>query len=120
MARDYAALSPKEQRRTIVIEPSRVGRDMLNAEIRTRLIASGQLSGEAVSVRMLEAKGLTRAEARDARSYDVGDVVSFTRDYDDKGIAKREALTVTRVDPVKNLVTLEKVSGNRIDWRPHQ
>jgi hypothetical protein len=71
-------------------------------------------------VRMLEAKGLTRAEARDARSYDVGDVVSFTRDYDDKGIAKREALTVASIDPIKNAVTLEKANGNSIDWRPRQ
>jgi conjugative relaxase-like TrwC/TraI family protein len=120
MAKDYAALSPKEQGNTIVIEPSRTGRDALSSEIRTELIASGQLSGAGVTMRTLESKGLTKAEARDARSYEVGDVVRFVRDYPDKGIAKREALAVTGIDPVKNAVALEKADGQSVDWRPRQ
>lgn len=120
MAQDYAVLSPKEQRNTIVIEPSRAGRDALNAEIRTQLIASGRLTGEAVAMRTLESKGLTKAEARDARSYEVGDVVRFARDYADKGIAKRETVTVKGVDPAKNAIFLEKSDGSTVDWRPRQ
>ena len=120
MARDYAALSPKEQRSTIVIDPSRAGRDALNAEIRTQLVASGRLTGETVAMRTLESKGLTKAEARDARSYEVGDVVRFARDYADKGIAKRESVTVIGIDPTKNAVALEKANGQTVDWRPRQ
>jgi conjugative relaxase-like TrwC/TraI family protein len=120
MARDYAALSPKDQRSTIVIDPSRAGRDALNAEIRTQLVANGRLTGEAVTMRTLESKGLTKAEARDARSYEVGDVVRFARDYADKGITKREAVKVTGVDPAKNAVALEKANGQSVDWRPRQ
>jgi conjugative relaxase-like TrwC/TraI family protein len=120
MAKDYAALSPKDQRNTIVIDPSRAGRDALNAEIRMQLIASGRLTGEAVTMRTLETKGLTKAEARDARSYEVGDIVRFNRDYADKGIAKREAATVKGVDPAKNAVSLEKSDGSTVDWRPRQ
>jgi conjugative relaxase-like TrwC/TraI family protein len=120
MAKDYAALSAKDQRSTIVIDPSRAGRDTLNAEIRAQLIASGRLTGEAVTMRTLESKGLTKAEARDARSYEVGDVVRFARDYADKGIVKREAVTVKGIDPVKNAVSLEKANGNTVDWRPRQ
>jgi ATP-dependent exoDNAse (exonuclease V) alpha subunit len=120
MAKDYAALSLKDQRSTIVIDPSRAGRDTLNAEIRTQLIASGRLTGEAVTMRTLESKGLTKAEARDARSYEVGDVVRFARDYADKGIAKREAVTVKGIDPTKNAVSLETTDGQSVDWRPRQ
>ena len=120
MATDYAALSAKEQRRTIVIDPSRAGRDALNAEIRTQLMAKGRLSGEAVTMRTLESKGLTRVEARDARSYEVGDMVRFARDYQAKGIERREALTVTGIDPAKNAVTLGKLDGQVVDWRPRQ
>jgi conjugative relaxase-like TrwC/TraI family protein len=120
MAKDYAALSPKDQRSTIVIDPSRAGRDALNAKIRIQLVASGKLTGEAVTMRTLESKGLTKAEARDARSYEVGDIVRFARDYADKGIAKREAVTVKGIDPVKNAVSLEKADGNAVDWRPRQ
>jgi len=71
-------------------------------------------------MRTLESKGLTSAEARDARSYEVGDVVRFARDYADKGIAKREAVTVKGVDPAKNAVSLEKADGQTVDWRPRQ
>ena len=120
MARDYAALSPKEQHSTIVIDPSRAGRDALNAEIRTQLVASGRLTGETVAMRTLESKGLTKAEARDARSYEVGDVVRFARDYADKGIATCESVTVIGIDPNKNAVSLEKANGQSVDWRPRQ
>ena len=120
MAKDYAALSPKDQRSTIVIDPSRAGRDALNAEIRTQLVASGRLTGEAIAMRTLESKGLTRAEARDARSYAIGDIVRFARDYDAKGIARRETLAVTGVDPGKNAVMLAKADGQSVDWRPRQ
>jgi ATP-dependent exoDNAse (exonuclease V) alpha subunit len=120
IAKDFAALSARDQRGTIVIDPSRAGRDALNAEIRTRLAASGQLTGEAVAIRTLESKGLTKAEARDARSYEIGDVVCFTRDYPDKGIARHEAVTVKSVDHVKNAVSLERPDGNTVDWRPRQ
>jgi ATP-dependent exoDNAse (exonuclease V) alpha subunit len=120
MAKDYASLSPEDQRSTIVIDPSRAGRDALNAEIRTQLVASGRLTGEAIIMRTLEAKGLTRAEARDARSYAIGDVVRFARDYEAKGIARRETLAVTGVDPAKNAVMLAKSDGKRVDWRPRQ
>ena len=120
MARDYAALSPKDQRGTIVIDPSRAGRDALNAEIRTQLVASGRLTGEAIAMRTLESKGLTRAEARDARSYAIGDIVRFARDYDAKGIVRHAALAVIGVDPGKNAVTLGKADGQSVDWRPRQ
>jgi conjugative relaxase-like TrwC/TraI family protein len=120
MAKDYAALSAKEQRNTIVIDPSRAGRDALNAKIRTQLVASGRLTGKAVTMRTLESKGLTKAEARDARAYEIGDVVRFARDYADKGIAKREPVTVIGVDPAKNAVALGKANGQSVDWRPRQ
>ncbi len=120
MAKDYAALSARDQRRTIVIDPSRAGRDALNGEIRTQLVASGRLTGEVVTMRTLESKGFTRAEARDARSYEIGDVVRFARDYPDKGISKREAVIVTSVDPAKNAVMLDKENGQSVDWRPRQ
>lgn len=120
MAKDYAALDREDQRSTIVIDPSRAGRDALNAKIRTELIATGQLTGEAAKMRTLEPKGLTRAEARDARSYEIGDIVSFARDYADKGIARREAVIVTGINAAKNAVTLETPDGQSIDWRPRQ
>ena len=120
MAQVYAALSAKEQRKTLVIDPSRAGRDALNAEIRLQLVATGRLSGDAATMRTLESKSLTKAEARDARSYEIGDVIRFARDYDGKGITRRDTLAVTGIDSIKNAVTLGKADGQSVDWRPRQ
>jgi conjugative relaxase-like TrwC/TraI family protein len=120
IAADYARLSPAERKRTLVIEPSRAGRDALNDEIRQQLKANGALRGEAVKAQALESKGLTRAEAKDVRSYAIGDVVKFSKDYTSKGIARGEGLAVTGIDPGKNAVTLGRVSGDQLDWRPRQ
>src|SRR3546814_1698887 len=68
---------PISRARTLVIEPSREGRDALTADIRAALSQSGALTGPAVTVQSIANKGLTRAEARDPLSYDKGDLVRF-------------------------------------------
>jgi plastocyanin len=65
-------------------------------------------------------KGLTRAEARDPLSYDKGDVVRFTRDYADKGVARGEAYRVESIDPAKAAITLKSEDGREVDWRLRQ
>src|SRR3546814_16378268 len=100
----------KEARtRTLVIEPSREGRDALTTDIRDALTKSGALTGPAVAVESLANKGLTRAEARDPLSYDKGDVVRFTRDYADKGVTRSE----------ERLVGKECVSTCSSRWWPY-
>ena len=105
---------------TLVIEPSREGRDTLTADIRAALAKSGALTGPAVNMQSLANKGLTRAEARDPMSYDKGDVVRFTRDYADKGVARGEAYRVESIDPAKAAITLKSEDGREVDWRLRQ
>ncbi|MDO9443161.1 MAG: MobF family relaxase [Beijerinckiaceae bacterium] len=116
----YAALDKASRARTLVIEPSREGRDVLTADIRQALIRSGALRGPAVTVESLVNRGLTRAEARDPLSYDRGDVVRFSQDYADKGVARGEAFRVEGVDPVKAAVALRSEDGRAVDWRLRQ
>ncbi|MFT3968273.1 MAG: exonuclease V subunit alpha, partial [Sphingobium sp.] len=116
----YAALDEAGRARTIVIEPSREGRDTLTADIRAALTQSGALTGPAVTVESLSNKGLTRAEARDPMSYDRGDVVRFTRDYADKGVARGEAYRVESIDPAKAAIALTSEDGRKVDWRLRQ
>ena len=116
----YAGLDKAARARTLVIEPSREGRDALTADIRAALTKSGALSGPAVAVESLVNKGLTRAEARDPLSYDRGDVVRFTRDYADKGVARGEAYRVESVDPFKAAIALKSEDGREVDWRLRQ
>ncbi|HWW55397.1 MAG TPA: MobF family relaxase [Sphingopyxis sp.] len=116
----YAGLDKAARARTLVIEPSREGRDALTANIRAALVRSGSLSGPAVAIESLVNKGLTRAEARDPLSYDRGDVVRFTRDYADKGVARGEAYRVEAVDAAKAAIALKSEDGREVDWRLRQ
>jgi len=120
IAKHYAALDPATRAKTLVIEPSREGRDALTADIRAALSASGALSGPAVATQSLVNKGLTRAEARDPMSYDKGDMIRFTRDYADKGVSRGEAYRVVGVDPAKSAIALKSEDGREIDWRLRQ
>ncbi|UNK79504.1 relaxase domain-containing protein [Sphingopyxis granuli] len=120
IAERYAGMDKEARARTLVIEPSREGRDALTADIRDVLTKSGALTGPAVTVESLANKGLTRAEARDPMSYDKGDVVRFTRDYADKGVTRGEAYRVESIDPAKAAITLKSENGRAVDWRLRQ
>lgn len=120
IAEHYAGLDREARARTLVIEPSREGRDALTADIRAALVRSGGLSGPAATVESLVNKGLTRADARDPLSYARGDVVRFTRDYADKGVARGEAYRVEAVDPAKAAIALRSEDGREVDWRLRQ
>lgn len=118
IAEDYAALSPQERKQTIVIDPSREGRDLLTAEIRAKLVDRGALGERAVTIRALIAKDLTKVEAKYADSYSPGDVVIFNQRLDAKGIARGDAFTVTRSDDRSGVVGLDDGRGRAIEWRP--
>ncbi len=120
IAEEYAKLDKASRARTLVIEPSREGRDALTADIRTALARTGVLTGPAVTMQSLTTKGLTRAEARNPQSYEQGDIVRFTRDFADKGVSRGEAYRIERIDPAKAAITLKSESGHDVDWRLRQ
>lgn len=120
IAEQYAKLDKASRARTLVIEPSREGRDTLTADIRNALTKSGALTGPGVTMQSLANKGLTRAEARDPLSYAKGDVVRFTRDYADKGVVRGEAYRVESIDPAKSAIALKSEDGREVDWRLRQ
>jgi ATP-dependent exoDNAse (exonuclease V) alpha subunit len=120
IAAHYAGLDKATRANTLVVEPSREGRDALTSDIRTALTNSGALTGPAVAMQSLTNKGLTRAEARDPMSYAKGDVVRFTRDYADKGVMRGEAYRVESINPAKAAITLKSEDGREVDWRLRQ
>ena len=117
MARDYAAMSPRERERTLVMDTTREGRELLTEAIRDELRKGGTIGDDAIRVLTLEGKGLTREEARHARGYEAGDVVTFRRDYDRQGVEKGQAYRVAGMDPERNRVELHDRDGKTIDWR---
>ena len=120
LAADYARLSQRERARTIVIDPSREGREALNAEIRRELIAQGALGKDAIVASVLAAKDLTKAEARQVDSYGVGDVVVFSQRDQTHGVRRGEAFTVTGVDVEQGRLSLVGETGRALDWAPGQ
>ncbi len=120
IAKDYAARDADLRSRTLVIEPSREGRDALTAQIRAALSDTGALTGPHIEMRSLVPKSLTRAEARDPSSYERGDVVRFTRDYADKGVSRGTAWQVESVDVAKAAISLRGQDGETVDWRLRQ
>lgn len=120
IAARYAGLESHRRERTIVIEPSREGRDALTAEIRSALARSGSLNGPTLTTWSLVNKGLTRAEARDPLSYHTGDIVRFSRDYADKGVKRGEALRIESIDLAKGAIALKGEDGKAVDWRLRQ
>jgi ATP-dependent exoDNAse (exonuclease V) alpha subunit len=117
----YVELAHADRARTIVIEPSREGRARLNAAIRDRLTDRGELVGAALAAEILTAKGLTKAEAKLALSYEPGDIVRFERAYkpkDQPAIDKDAYLEVVATNPEAGQVTLAKGDGSRVQWEP--
>ena len=117
IARDFAALSPLQRERTLVMDTTREGRALLTEAIRAELRRDGTLGDQTTSARTLESKGLTREESRHARAYETGDVVTFRRDYDARGIEKGQAYRVERVNADANRIELRDARGHSIDWK---
>lgn len=120
IASRWLALDAKGRAETIVVEPSRKGRDLLNARIRAGLVTEGTLGADALASTRLEAKGLTTPEKKMAMSYAKGDVIRFRRSYRFEGetVAKGDYVTVRGVDQGAGVVGLATSAGARIDWRP--
>lgn len=120
ISEDYAALSVEERQKTLVIEPSREGRDALTQDIRKKLIEGGQLGAEALKATKFVSKDLTKAEAKRAESYEAGDIVRFAKDYADKGISRHGAYRVIEADEARNMITLQDERGRELTWHPRQ
>lgn len=117
MARDFAQLTPRERNRTLVMDTTREGRELLTEAIRAELRKDGTIGKAGVSAASLESRGLTREEARHARGYEAGDVVTFRRDYDRQGVEKGQAYRVEKVDAAANRIELRDREGCAIDWK---
>ena len=104
VARDYTALAAADRARTAVITGTNADRQALNAAIRGRLVAAGELEpGTVREVSTLQRKDMTRSQAEQASSYERGDVLR-------QGKASRY-LQVESIDAQRNTVTVTARSG---------
>lgn len=117
LARDFVKLTREERARTLVLDPTRQGRQELTDAIRAALITDGTLGKDAMVATILEPRGLTRTEARLASSYQPGDIVAFRKSEKGRpraGISYR----VEAVDADAGTVRLVPAKGKAHDWQP--
>ena len=118
MARDYARLSATDRARTLVLDPTREGRQRLTDAIRTELVRDGTLGADAITVTTLEPLGLTRAEASDAASYARGQIVTFRSGGREQHLSRGRAYRVESIDAEAGTVSLATPKGKSVTWSP--
>ena len=119
IARDFARRMPAERDATLVLDPTREGRQQLGDVIRAALLCDGQLGDDAITATVLEPCGLGRAEAAHTASYMSGDIVTFRQQARGKprpGIGYR----VESVDAEAGTVRLVPERGKAHNWQPAQ
>lgn len=114
MSREYLKGSDQVRAGTLVITPRNVERTALNDRIREGLKTEGKLSGPAVKADVYVKQDATRAQMKDARTYQAGDVVKFNRSYKALDVKSGERAQVVGVDKDKNTVTLKTEAGKDI------
>nr|WP_281377264.1 AAA family ATPase [Stakelama sediminis] len=118
IARDFVALSPQERADTLVLDPTREGRQRLTDTIRLALRGDGTLGPDAITATVLEPRNLTRAETANAASYIPGDIVLFRRGNRSAKIARGQGYRVESIDPDAGTLSLLNPKGSRVDWQP--
>lgn len=122
IAAAYLAKTPDARAKTVVVDPSREGRDLVNAAIRQGLKAEGTIQAAEVQVHTLRSKGLTTAERSLVESYGIGDVIRFARDHggsrNDPEFVRDSYHTVVGLDARAGLLTLRCEDGQTRELMP--
>jgi conjugative relaxase-like TrwC/TraI family protein len=118
IARDFAALSQEDRARTLVLDPTRKGRQRLTDAIRFALQKDGTLGEDVLVATVLEPCGLTKAEAASAASYTPGSIVTFRQGNRDARLSRGRAYRVEAVDAEASTVSLVSPQGKKMAWSP--
>lgn len=121
VAQEYLGQSPAAQQTTLVLTGSRADRAALNELIRTGLKEQGVLSGREIRADVLVPKDLTKAQMREASSFQDGDVVRFGKSYQGLGIEKGEYGFVEATNLDRGTVSLRmEADGRAVEWQPQR
>jgi conjugative relaxase-like TrwC/TraI family protein len=115
--RSIARVYAESPANTLIVSPDNASRRELNNAVRQELKASGALSTEDHSVRILvQRQEMTGAERAWASHYETGDIVRYARGSKAAGIEAGSYATVTAVDASQNLLTVQKDSSGFITY----
>ncbi|WP_273034297.1 MobF family relaxase [Spongiibacter tropicus] len=117
---DYLSADRDYQKKTILLESTRKGREEVNKLVREGLREQGTITGEDVTTKRFDSKDLTKVEHMDIGNYNKGEIVKFRSDFKSLGIERGEYYSIKDVDYAKNKVILEDRFGGEIKWNPEQ
>jgi conjugative relaxase-like TrwC/TraI family protein len=117
VARSYVD-SPE---RTLIVSPDNASRRELNAAVRQELKDNGTLAPEDHTFPVLvQRQEMTGAERSWASRYDIDDVIRYARGSKGLGIEAGEYRTVVGVNSASNLLTVEKSTGEIVNYDPRR
>jgi ATP-dependent exoDNAse (exonuclease V) alpha subunit len=115
IAKDYAANPDK----TLIVSPDNASRREINNAVRHELQARGMVNAQDHSLRVLVPRQeLTGAERQWASRYEPGDVIRYARGSQDTGIERGSYARVVAVNPMENLLSVEKQNAELATYDP--
>ena len=104
--------------RVLVVSPGNDERRRLNADIHSALVERGHVAGDSTTHGILVGQNLTTAQRALAQSYEVGDIIRFTRGSAAFGLDKGTYARVLAVDSASNHLTIRKEGGTNVRYSP--
>ena len=106
---------------TLIVSPDNASRRDLNMAVRRELRAQGAIGSDDHAFRVLaQRQDMTGADRAWANQYEIGDVVRYARGSKSMGIEAASYATVAGIDPSRNLLTVEKASGEMTSYDPRR
>jgi ATP-dependent exoDNAse (exonuclease V) alpha subunit len=115
IAKDYVA----KPENTLVVSPDNASRQEINNAIRKELQASGAVSKEDHSMKVLTPRSdMTSVDRSWAARYQPDDILHYTRGSKEHGIEKGSYATVVSVNHKENQITVQKQDGQQATYDP--
>lgn len=106
-------------RGTLVVSPDNASRQEINGHIRQRMQEAGAVSSQEYTATVLHARqNMTNTDRMWAPSYAVGDTLRFTKGSKAIGFHVGEYVKVSEADSERNLLTVQRKSGEKITYSP--
>lgn len=119
IAMEYLAAHEAGER-VLVVSPANAERRQLNGAIREALKERGYVASRNVEQTILVSRDLTRPQRKEARSYEVGEVLRFTRGSKKMALEKGSYASIEVVDRETSRVVVQTPDGQRVAYNPRR
>jgi ATP-dependent exoDNAse (exonuclease V) alpha subunit len=119
IAAEYVAAHEAGER-VLVVSPANAERRQLNSAIREALQRTRHVAAQGIEQTILVSRDLTLAQRRQARSYELGDVIRFTRGSKKMALEKGSYATIEELDREHNRLAVQSADGQRLAYNPHR